>query len=253
MALRPLFPFRQAQYAQVFLLKPAPFCMLFAVLGSTNKSATSLLLLSDSCSVLTTLSSPLSFLLSQTLWQIWPELFFLSSCSIRLQWVPRHSFLPGNDTADELARLGVLLAPSTIPGSLSPLISHIRSSLFSDWRHIVSSKFFDMQVPLISTEELVLPRHACCVLSRLHCNGHSLLLGSYLGLAESRILPAATVDTCPRIPLISFCTVQLWTLCAAHSLATLSLYHLWSRPWGVARLLGLHGILPCPHPSEGVG
>ena len=35
-ALRPLFPFRQAQYGQVFPLKPAPFCMLFAGLGSTN-------------------------------------------------------------------------------------------------------------------------------------------------------------------------------------------------------------------------
>ena len=42
-ALRPLFPFRQAQYAPVFLLKPAPFCTLFAGFGSTNKSAISLL------------------------------------------------------------------------------------------------------------------------------------------------------------------------------------------------------------------
>ena len=42
-ALRPLFPFQLAQYAQVFPLKPAPFCKLFAGLGSTNKSATSLL------------------------------------------------------------------------------------------------------------------------------------------------------------------------------------------------------------------
>ena len=40
--LRLLFLFHQAQYVQVFLLKPAPFCMLFAGLGSTNKSATSL-------------------------------------------------------------------------------------------------------------------------------------------------------------------------------------------------------------------
>ena len=62
-ALRPLFPFRQAQYAQVFPLKPAPFCMLFAGLCSTNKSAISLLFLSDSCSFLATLSSPPSFLL----------------------------------------------------------------------------------------------------------------------------------------------------------------------------------------------
>ena len=34
---------------------------------------------------------------------------------------------------------------------------------------------------------------------------------------------------------------------------SLSLYDLWSRPWRVARLLGLHGHPPCPHPSEGVG
>ena len=59
-ALSPLFPFQQAQYAQVFPLKPAPVCMLFAGLGNTNKSAISLLfssyltlaLLSPPCSLL---------------------------------------------------------------------------------------------------------------------------------------------------------------------------------------------------------
>ena len=40
-ALRPLFPFQHAQYAQVSPLKPAPLCTLFAGLGSTNKSAPS--------------------------------------------------------------------------------------------------------------------------------------------------------------------------------------------------------------------
>ena len=94
-ALRPLFPFQQAQYVQVFPLKPAPFCTLFAGLGSTNKSATSFLLLSDSRSVLATLSFLPSFFLSQTLWQIWQERSSLASCSIRLQWVPRHLFLLG--------------------------------------------------------------------------------------------------------------------------------------------------------------
>ena len=94
-ALRPLFPFRQAQYAQVFPLKPAPFCRPdhFAGLGSTNKPAPSLLL-SDSRFVLATLSSAPSFLLPETLWQIWQEMSSLT-CSIRLQWVPGHSFLPG--------------------------------------------------------------------------------------------------------------------------------------------------------------
>ena len=53
-ALTLLFPFQQAQYAQAFSLKPALFLMLFAGLGSTNKSATSLLL-SDSRFVLSSI------------------------------------------------------------------------------------------------------------------------------------------------------------------------------------------------------
>ena len=64
---RPLFSFWQAQYAQVSRLKPAPFCKLFAGLGNTNKSATSLLILSDSRCVLTTLSSAPSFILTYSL------------------------------------------------------------------------------------------------------------------------------------------------------------------------------------------
>ena len=44
-----------------------------------------------------------------------------------------------------------------------------------------------------------------------------------LGLAESKILPAALVDTRPRTPLISFCSVQPRTLYVACSLAIFSL------------------------------
>ena len=70
-----------------------------------------------------------------------------------------------------------------------------------------------------------------------------------LGLAESRILPAAPVDTRPKTPLISFCTVQPRTLRRSLCGDSLSLYD----HWGVSRLLGFHGLPPCPHPSEGVG
>ena len=139
----------------------------------------SLLLLSDSRSIPATLPSPPSFLLLQSLCQIWQELSFLF-CSIRIQWVPGHSFLPVNDAVDELSRRGALLVPSAIPCSLYPLICRIHSNVFSDWRRTISSKFFDTQIPSIFTEEPVLPRHARCVFSRLRCNRHSLLLSSYL-------------------------------------------------------------------------
>ena len=176
-------------------------------------------------------------------------------CSIRLQWVPRHSFLLGNDTADELARRGALLALSSIPCSLCPLISRIHSHLISDWRRTVSWKFFDTQVPSISTEDFVLPHHARCVLSRLRCNEHSLLLGSYLsriGRIENPSCSACEHSSQDPSHLILHCPA---TDCLHRSLFgdSLSLYDLWSRRWGVTRLLGLHGHLPCPHPSEGVG
>ena len=153
-ALQPLFPFQQAQFVQVFLLKPAPFCTLFAGFGSTNKSSISHLFSYRTLA----LSSPPCSLLHLSSYLKLSDRFgrnrFPSSYSIRVHWVPRHWFLTRYDAAEKLARQGALLASSTIPGSLSPLISHIHSSLFSGWRRTVSLKLFDTQVPSISTDEV---------------------------------------------------------------------------------------------------
>ena len=76
----------------------------------------------------------------------------------------------------------------------------------------------------------------------------------YVGLAESRILPAAPVDTRPRTLVISFCTVQLRILCAAHSLATLCLSTTSGPDPG--ELLGFWGsmvIRHAPIPRKGSG
>ena len=254
MALRPLFPFQQAQYAKVFLLKPASLSKLFAGLGSTNKSATFLLF-----------SSYMTIVLFSSLCSLLCLSCYLNlsgrNCLLSLPVLsgyngsPGHLLLLRNDAAVELTRRGVLLMSSAILCSFFPLISRIHSSLFSDWRRTVSSNFFNTQVPLISTEELVLPRHACCVLFCLRCNKHSLLLSSYL----SRIgrIENPFCNTCGH-------SFQDTTYLILHCPATdslrrslfgnsLSLYDLWSRPWGVSRFLVLHGLPPCPHSSKGVG
>ena len=111
------------------------------------------------------------------------------------------------------------------------------------------------RIPSIFNEDLELPRHALYILSRLRCNRHSLLLSSYLsriGRIENSFCSAYGYSFQQTSHLILHCpaTDSLRRSLFGNSL---SLYDLCSRPWRVSRFLGLHGLPPCPHSSEGVG
>ena len=252
-ALRPLFSVQRVQYVQVFPLKPAPFCKLFAGLGSTNKSAISLLFFFYLTLVLSSPPCPLLHLssylnISGRNCLLFPPVLsgYSGSPDTRFPWGTTRLM-------SWSAKERYLRPPQSL--AVSRLISRIHSCLFSDWRRAVSFKFFDAQVPSISTEELVLPRHARCVFSRLRCNGHSLLLDSYLtriGRIENHCCSACEHSSQDTSHLILHCPATD-SLRRALFGDFVSLYDLWSRRWGVARLLGLHGLPPCPRPLEGVG
>ena len=211
----------------------------------------SITIFSDSLSVLSTLSAPLPYLTPKPLSNTQSLLNSLSQFKVvHLQWIPGHSSLPGNDLADSLAKAGASLDPSNISVSLAPLISSQRQSLYTSWRRSVQSGFFQHQIPSVSPEELTLSRSARCALSRLRCNGHSTLLNSYLhrvGRAETPSCSNCSSESQDLSHLVLDCPVldHLRRAIFGH---TLSLLDLWSRPWGIARLLGLRGVDPRPHP-----
>ena len=139
---------------------------------------------------------------------------------------------------------------------VSFLLSLFLSSLFSLWKRTVSLKFFDTQVPSISTEDLVLPRHARCVLSRLRCNGHTVLLSSYLsriGRIESPFCSACGHSSQDTSRLILHCPDRD-SLRRSLFGDSLSLYDLWSIGLGPGELPGFWSSMVFRHaPSLGRG
>ena len=211
----------------------------------------SVLFLTDSQSALSILSSVPTYLLPESLWNVWSLASSLSNnTTLSFQWVPGHAGLPGNEKADFFAKTGASLPTDAIPSLLLPVIAKIRYSQYRNWRRHISHSHLNFQVSEVSSEELLLSRSIRSELSRLRCHGHSLLLFSYL----HRIIWKENSDC-------SVCGHPLQDLdCPASEPlrksifgSSLSVLDLWSRPWGVARLLGLRGVPPHPHPSEGVG
>ena len=166
-ALRPLFPFRHEQYVEVFPLKPGPFCTFVASVGSTIKSAISLLFPSSLTLVWSSTPCPLLHLSSHL------KLCGRSgrNCLLSSSVLSDYNGSPDARFSRETTRLMswpdgeryLQLLQSLVVSLLLSLVS--TPCLISDWRCTVSSKFFHTQVPSISIEELALPRHARCVLA----------------------------------------------------------------------------------------
>ena len=255
-ALKPLFPFRQAQYVQVFPLKPALFCTLFAGLGSTIKSA--IFLLFSYYLILVPSSTPCPFL------HLFSYLKLCGRSGRNCLFSP--SVLSGyNVSPDTYFSRGMTWLMSWLDGvrCLCPLQSLVVSLLLP----LVSTLVFSRTGSILSHGSFLthrfprfLPRNSCfldklAVFSLVLAatdTAFFLILISRIGRIEN--------PSCSACGHSSQDTSHLTLHCpAADSLhrslfgGSLSLYDLWSRPWEVARLLGLHGLPPCPYPSEGVG
>ena len=216
----------------------------------------SVLFLTDSQSALSILSSAPTYLLPESQWNVWSLASSLSKITtLSFQWVPGHAGLPGNEKADLLAKTGASLPTNAIPSPLLPVIAKVRYSQYRNWRRHISHSHLNFQVPEVSSEELLLSRSIRSELSRLRCHGHSLLLSSYL----HRISRKENSDCSACGHPLQDLNHLLLDCPASEPLrksifgSSLSILDLWSRPWGVARLLGLRGVPPRPHPSEGVG
>ena len=83
----------------------------------------SVLFLTDSQSALSLLSSVPSYLLPESLWNVWSLATFLSNnTTLSFKWVPGHAGLPGNEKADLLAKTGASLPTDAIPCPLPQLL-----------------------------------------------------------------------------------------------------------------------------------
>ena len=215
-----------------------------------------ILFLTDSQSALSILSSAPSYLLHESLWNVWSLASSLSNNTIlSFQWVPGHAGLLGNEKVDLLAKAGASLPTDAIQCPLPPVVAKVSYFQYHNWRRHISHSHLNFQVPEVSLEELLLSRPIRCELSRLRCHGHSLLLSSYLHRISRKENSACSACGHPLQNLN-----HLLLDCPASEPLRKSIFDsfpslldLQSRPWGVARLLGLRGVPVHPHPSEGVG
>ena len=246
-------PIASSFTAETFALKQGLDWCTSYLMTCKFKSA---LFLTDSQSALSILSSAPSYLLPESLWNVWSLASSLSNnTTLSFQWVPGHAGLPGNEKADLFAKTGASLPTDAILCPLAPVVAKVRYFQYHNWRRHISHSHLNFQVPEASSEELLLSCPIRCELSRLRCHGHSLLLSSYLHRISRKENSVCSACGHPLQDLNHF----LLDFPAFEPLrksifgSSFSILDLWSRPRGVARLLGLRGVPPRPHPSEGIG
>ena len=220
----------------------------------------SLRLFSDSLSSLSSLSSGPAVLLEEVPHSIWSALLALDilGVEVHLQWTPAHCGVLGNEMVDRVAGGGTTFEQKDVPIPLASSVCLIKSSFLRTWWDRLSSPLLGCRLPAVDKSEGSLPRSTRCELSRLRSNGHSLLLHSYLcriGRTPSPSCPECGYHTQDLSHLLLSCPSldRLRILIFGQGP---SLLDLWSRPWGVARLLGLGGAVhaePPPNPEAGAG
>ena len=167
----------------------------------------------------------------------------------------RDDFICDDLYNDLLAKTGAFLPTDAILSPLPPVIAKVRYSQYRNWKRHIYHSHLNLQVPEVSSKELLLSRSIRSELSRLRCHGHSLLLSSYfyrISRKENSDCSACGHSLQDLNHLLLDCPASE-PLRKSIFGSSLSILDLWSRPWGVAQLLGLRGVPLRPHPSEGVG
>ena len=195
----------------------------------------SVLFLTDSQSALSILSSAPTYLLPESLWNVWSLASSLSkNITLSFQWLPGHAGLPGNEKADLLAKTGASLPTDAIPSPLLLVIAKVRYSQYRNWRRHTSHSHLNFQVPEVSSEEFLLSRSirmSSLAFAAMVTVFFYLLI--FTGSVGRRILIVVPVDTLYRTSIISSSIVLLLNPFANLSLAPLSLFSIYGPDLGV--------------------
>ena len=195
----------------------------------------SVLFLTDSQAALSILFSAPSYLLPESLWNVWSLASSLSNnTTLSFQWIPEPAGLPGNEKADLLAKTGASLPTDAIPSPLPPVIAKVRYFQYRHWRRLISHFRLNFQYPksLRRNFSFLAPLAVSSLVFAAMATVF-FYLQIFTGSVVRRILLVVPVDTLYRTSIISSSTVLLLNPFANLSLAPLSLFSIYGPDLGV--------------------